>query len=188
MNITDLLESFMEFRTERDYKAMKIAPQCYDAPFFMSVGGREYSKEAQMWRPELAADTDIYVNLSENNNSAVYRMQINQIMIKAMEMGLVDFETVLQSGIVPNGDRLLTVIKRRKEELQKEQAAMQAAQLQGQAQGQAMMEGGASQAEVLQAGADAAIQGLRAAEQEEGMEGGDEADPRAIELMNQAMG
>ena len=186
VNITDLLESFQEFRTERDYKAMKIAPQCYDAPFFMSVGGKEYSKEAQMWQPELAADTDIYVNLSENNNSAVYRMQINQIMIKAMEMGLVDFETVLQSGVIPNGERLLTVIQRRKEELQQEQAAMQAAQLQGQAQAQAMTEGGASDAEVLQAGADEAIQGLQQMEQGGGNEAG--ADPRAVELFNQAMG
>jgi hypothetical protein len=178
INVLDLLESFTEFRTARDYKAMKIAPQCYDEPFFINLSGREYEKEAHWWNPEEAAKTDIYVNLSENNNSAVYRMQLNQIMIKAMEMGLVDFETVLQSGVVPNGERMLTIIERRKEQLQKEQAAMQAAQMQGQAQGQAMAEAGASQAEVMQAGADAAIAGL---------EGAENADPRAVELINQAL-
>ena len=108
----------------------------------------------------------------------------NQIMIKAMEMGLVDFETVLQSGAVPNGERLLTIIERRKQRLQKEQAMAQAAQMQGQAQGQAMIEGGASQAEVMQAGADAALQGL---EDMEGIEGAENADPRAVELINQAL-
>jgi hypothetical protein len=178
INVLDLLESFTEFRTARDYKAMKIAPQCYDEPFFINLSGREYEKEAHWWNPEEAAKTDIYVNLSENNNSAVYRMQLNQIMIKAMEMGLVDFETVLQSGVVPNGDRMLTIIERRKQQLQKEQAAMQAAQMQGQAQGQAMAEAGASQAEIMQAGADAAIAGL---------EGAENADPRAVELINQAL-
>jgi hypothetical protein len=178
VNVLDLLESFTEFRTARDYKAMKIAPQCYDEPFFINLSGREYEKEAHWWNPEEAAKTDIYVNLSENNNSAVYRMQLNQIMIKAMEMGLVDFETVLQSGVVPNGERMLTIIERRKQQLQKEQAAMQAAQMQGQAQGQAMAEAGASQAEVMQAGADAAIAGL---------EGAENADPRAVELINQAL-
>ena len=103
-------------------------------------------------------------------------------MIKAMEMGLVDFETVLQSGAVPNGEKLLTVIERRKNELQKQQALMQASMMQGKAQGQAMMEGGATEAEIMQAGADAARQGL------EGMEDIDEAAARAIELMNQALG
>jgi hypothetical protein len=73
---------------------------------------------------------------------------------------------------------MLTIIERRKQQLQKEQAAMQAAQMQGQAQGQAMAEAGASQAEVMQAGADAAIAGL---------EGAENADPRAVELINQAL-
>lgn len=182
VNITDLLESFTEFRTARDYKAMKIAPQCYDAPFYINLAGREYAKEAHWWNPEAAAETDIYVNLSESNNTAVYRMLNNQIMIKAMEMGLVDFETVLQSGAVPNGERLLTIIERRKQQLQQEQAVAQAAQMQGQAQGQAMAEGGASEAEILQAGADQALSGLENIEEESG------ADPRAVELFQQALG
>lgn len=181
VNIMDLLESFTDFRIARDYKANKIAPQCYDEKFFMAVAGREYEKEAHWWNPEEAAKVDIYVNLSENNNSAVYRMLNNQIMIKAMEMGLVDFETVLQSGCVPNGERLLTIIERRKQQLQQEQAMAQAAQLQGQAQGQAMMENGASDAEVMQAGASAAIEGLDNIEEESG------ADPNAIELIQQAL-
>ena len=181
-NIIDLLESFTEFRVSRDYKAMKIAPQCYDEPFFINLTGREYAREAHWWNPEEAAKTDIYVNLSESNNTAVYRMLNNQIMIKAMEMGLVDFETVLQSGAVPNGEKLLTIIERRKQQLQKEQAMAQAAQLQGQATGEAMMEAGASDAEVMQAGATQALQGIESLEQQE-----QQVDSRAIELFNQAL-
>ena len=179
VNIADLLESFTEFRQARDYKVVKIAPQCYDSPFFISLAGHEYDKEAQWWNPEMAASADIYVNLSENNNTAVYRMMANQIVIKAMEMGLIDFETVLHTGVMPNGEKLLSIIKRRKEELLKEQAQQQAMMLQGQAAGAAMQEGGATDAEMMQAGADLAS---AAFEQEVG-ESGEQVNPQALEMI-----
>lgn len=180
VNIADLLESFTEFRQARDYKLVKIAPQCYDAPFFIALAGNEYSKEAHYWNPEQAASSDVYINISENNNTAVYRMQANQIVIKAMEMGLIDFETVLKTGVMPNGDKLLSIIKRHKEELQREQMQMQAAMMQGQAMGAQMQEAGASEGQVLQAGADMASQILQES-------AGQEPDPRAMELINQAL-
>jgi len=180
VNVADLLESFLEFRTARDYKALKIAPQCYDAPFYINLIGREYDKAAHWWNPEIAAEADIYVNLSESNNTAVYRMINNQIMIKAMEMGLVDFETVLQSGAIPNSEKLLTIIERRKKQLQQEQAMQQAAMMQGQAQGQAMAESGASEAEILQAGADTAREALQ-------RELGEEPDEKTMSMLNQAL-
>lgn len=181
VNIADLLESFTEFRQARDYKLVKIAPQCYDAPFFISLAGNEYSKEAHYWNPELAASADVYVNLSENNNTAVYRMMANQIVIKAMEMGMIDFETVLQTGVMPNGDKLLSIVQRRKEQLQKEQLQAQAAMMQGQAMGAQMQEAGASEGQVLQAGANVAEQMLTEAE------AGNQPNPRAMELINQAI-
>lgn len=180
VNIADLLESFTEFRQARDYKLVKIAPQCYDAPFFIALAGNEYSKEAHYWNPELAASADVHINLSENNNTAVYRMQANQIVIKAMEMGLIDFETVLKTGVMPNGEKLLSIIKRHKEELQREQMQMQAAMMQGQAMGTQMQETGASEGEVLQAGADMANQMLQESASQQ-------PDPRAMELINQAL-
>lgn len=180
VNIADLLESFTEFRQARDYKLVKIAPQCYDAPFFIALAGNEYSKEAHYWNPEQAASSDVYINLSENNNTAVYRMQANQIVIKAMEMGLIDFETVLKTNVMPNGEKLLSIIKRHKEELQREQMQMQAAMMQGQAMGTQMQEAGASEGQVLQAGADMANQILQES-------AGQEPDPRAMELINQAL-
>lgn len=181
VNIADLLEKFTEFRQARDYKLVKIAPQCYDEPFFIALAGNEYSKEAQYWNPTAAASADVYINLSENNNTAVYRMQANQIIIKAMEMGLIDFETVLQTGAMPNGEKLLSIIKRRKEELQKEQLQAQAAMMQGQAMGAQMQEAGASEGQILQAGADMSQQMLVEAE-------GGQPDPRAMQLINQALG
>lgn len=176
VNIADLLESFNEFRQARDYKAVKIAPQCYDAPFFISLAGHEYDKEAQWWNPKMAASADIYVNLSESNNTAVYRMMSSQIVIKAMEMGLMDFETVLQTGVMPNSEKLLSVIKRRKEQLQKEQLQQQAAMMQGQAMGATMKEAGATDADVLEEGAAQAQQALAASEG---------ADPNAMNMIQQ---
>jgi hypothetical protein len=99
-----------------------------------------------------------------------------------MEMGMIDFETVLQTGVMPNGEKLLNIIQRRKEQLQKEQLQAQAAMMQGQAMGTQMQEAGASQGQVLQAGADAAQQMLMETE------AGSEPNPRAMELINQALG
>lgn len=178
VNIADLLESFTEFRQARDYKIVKIAPQCYDEPFFINLAGNEYSKEAHYWDPVKAASADVYVNLSENNNTAVYRMMANQIVIKAMEMGLIDFETVLQTGVMPNGEKLLSIIQRRKQQLQQEQAQQQAMMMQGKAMGTQMLENGASQGEVLQAGADIAQQ-MMDAEQN--------ANPEAMAMIRQAI-
>lgn len=181
VNVADLLESFTEFRVARDYKALKIAPQCYDSPFFINLAGRQHDKTAQWWNPDIAADIDIYVNLSENNNTAVYRMMSSQIIIKAMEMGLMDMETVLQTGIIPDGERILTVIERRKKQLQMEQAQLQASQMQGQALGQAMYDAGASDAEVMQTGANIALESI--AEEGDSVD----IDPRAMELLSQAL-
>jgi hypothetical protein len=107
-------------------------------------------------------------------------MPANQIVIKAMEMGLIDFETVLKTNVMPNGEKLLSIIKRHKEELQRKQMQMQAATMQGQAMGAQMQEAGASEGQVLQAGADIANQILQEST-------GQEPDPRAMELINQAL-
>lgn len=191
VNIMDLLESFTAFRQQRDYKLVKIAPQCYDEEFYINLAGNEYSEEAKMWRPEIANSADVYINLEENNNTATYRMMANQILIKAMEMRLIDFETVLDAGGVPNADKIRGAIERRKQELleeqkkqQEEMAQQQIMQMQGQAMGQQMLENGATEGQVLQAGADIGMQALQQAQGE--IDGEDNAD--AMALINQALG
>ncbi len=193
VNIADLLEGFVSFRKQRDYKLLKIAPQCYDEEFYINLAGREHSEDAKVWRPAVAARADIYINLEENNNQASYRMLANQILIKAMEMRLIDFETVLDAGGIPNADKIRSAIERRKAELRQEQlqaqqdaAQAQALQMQGQAMGQRMLENGASEGEVLQAGAEA---GLRAA----GMEGFSQSnngidDEEVMSMIGEALG
>lgn len=189
VNVMDLLESFTAFRQQRDYKLIKIAPQCYDEEFYINLSGNEYSEEAKMWNPSVAAAADVYVNLEESNNTATYRMLANQMLIKAMEMRLIDFETVLDAGGIPNADKIRSAIQRRKEELKQEQmkqqeemAQLQAMQMQGQALGQQMKEAGATEGQILQAGADAAMQGLAQQQQNE-----EQPNPQALELLQQAL-
>ncbi len=189
VNIMDLLESFTAFRQQRDYKLIKIAPQCYDEEFYINLAGNEYSEAAKMWNPIVAGSADVYVNLEENNSTATYRMMANQMLIKAMEMRLIDFETVLDAGGIPNADKIRNAIQRRKEELQQEQmqqqqemAQLQAMQMQGQALGQQMKEAGATDGEILQAGADAAMQGVEQMQQNE-----EQPDPQALALIQQAL-
>lgn len=183
VNIADLLESFTAFRQQRDYKLVKIAPQCYDEEFYINLAGRDYSDEAKQWNPSVAASADVYINLEESQNTSTYRMMANQILIKAMEMRLVDFETVLESGGVPNGDKILHVIERRKQAAQEEMARQQAMMMQGQALGTQMKEAGATDGQVMQAGADVAMQELQNTNDGNAAE----ADPRAMQLIQQAL-
>lgn len=182
VNIADLLESFTAFRQQRDYKLVKIAPQCYDEEFYINLAGRDYSDEAKQWNPSLASSADVYINLEESQNTATYRMMANQILIKAMEMRLVDFETVLEAGGVPNGDKILSAIERRKQAAAEEMAQQQAMMMQGQALGTQMKEAGASDGQVLQAGADAAMNAINA-----DTNTGDDADPQAMEMIRKAL-
>lgn len=195
VNIMDLLESFTAFRQQRDYKLVKIAPQCYDEEFYVNLAGRDYDEEAKMWRPDIAAKADVYINLEENNNTATYRMMANQILIKAMEMRLVDFETVLDAGGIPNADKIRGAIERRKEELKKEQEEMQKQQaqqqamaMQGQAAGQQMAEAGVPQGQIMQMGADLARQAVSDEEPAAPAQTGNEGSADAMSLIQQALG
>ena len=196
VNIMDLLESFTSFRQQRDYKLIKMAPQCYEEQFYINLTGREYDEAAKMWNPKIAGSADVYVNLEENNNTSTYRMMTNQILIKAMEMRMIDFETVLDAGGIPNADKIRNAIERRKNELKQEQqqaqmeaAQAQAMQMQGKALGQQMAEGGATPGQIMQAGANAALAGLQMVG-DGSTQGGSEdmdGDSNAMALIQQAL-
>lgn len=181
VNIADLLESYTSFRRERDYKMVKIAPQCYDEEFYVNLAGKDYSEEAKHWEPDVAGSADVYINLEENNSTAVYRMLADQVLMKAMEMRLVDFETVLDAGGLPNADKILNAIERRKKQAQQEQMQAQQQQMQGQALGQQIAETGEamgkSDGQIMQAGAEA-----MGGQNPQG-DGGQQIDPKLLQML-----
>ena len=184
-NMKDLIESFIAFRRRRDYKLIMVAPQCYEDEFYMAVSGAH--EDAQMWNPVIAKSAPLYVQISETNNTVVYRSMMNEFLLKAMEMRMTDLKTVLKAGTFPYADKLLRVVEEQEKEAMKQQAELQANQLQGQALGQQMLENGATQGQVLQAGADIAQQELQNNGEQSIEQMAAQADPKAMEMLQQAM-
>ena len=183
-NLLDLIESFASFRKRRDYKVAKTIPQCYDYVDYIPVAGREYSEKVKEWNAELAARFDYYILISETANAELYQAELNQMLLTALQQRLIDFKTALRAGRFPFGDKLLRILEQEEQKLQQQQALQQALQMQGQAAGIRAAEAGATEGEMAQMGADAAVQMLQA-----GQEGGElQANPQAMAMMQQALG
>lgn len=184
-NLLDTIESFAAFRKRRDYKIAKIIPQCYDYVDYIPVAGREYSAAAKEWNAEKASKFDYYIIITETNNSELYQAQLNQLLMAALQQRLIDFKTALEAGRFPFSDQVLRLLERKEQELAQQQAQQQAMILQGQAAGINAAEAGASEGQIAQMGADMARQALSS----EALQAqANQADPRAMQLIGQALG
>lgn len=187
-NLLDVIESFSAFRKRRDYKIAKTIPQCYDYVDYIPVAGREYSEKAKEWNAVLASKFDYYILISETNNSELYQSQLNQLLTAALQQRLIDFKTALEAGRFPFSDQVLRLLERREQEMAQQQAQQQAMLMQGQAAGMRMAESGASEAQIAQAGADIAQQALALGNDTALQNQAGQADPRAMQLIQQALG
>lgn len=187
-NLLDIIESFAAFRKRRDYKIAKTIPQCYDYMDYIPVAGREYSKEAKEWNAELAQRFDYYILISETNNGELYQSQLNQLLTAALQQRIIDFKTALEAGRFPFSDQVLRILERKEQEMAQQQAQQQAAMLKGQAAGMQAAEAGASEAQIAQMGADMAQQAMAMGNDSELNAQAGQADPRAMQLIQQALG
>lgn len=187
-NLLDILESFTAFRRRRDYKIAKTIPQCYDYTDYTPVAGREYSDAAKEWNAKLAAKFDYYILISETNNRELYMAALNNLLTTALQQRLIDFKTALEAGRFPGADSVLRILERREQEQAAAQAQQQAAMLQGQALGLNAAEAGASQGQIAQMSADMAQQAVALANDESLNQQASMADPRAMQLIQQAIG
>lgn len=187
-NLLDTIESFSAFRKRRDYKIAKTIPQCYDYVDYIPVVGREYSEKAKEWNAELAAKFDYYILISETNNSELYQAQLNQLLMAALQQRLIDFKTALEAGRFPFSDQVLRLLERREQEAQQQQAIQQAMILQGQAAGVQAAEQGATEGQIAQLGADAAMQALQSGDESALTAQASQANPQAMQMIQQALG
>lgn len=187
-NLLDTLESFTSFRRRRDYKVAKTIPQCYDYIDYTPVAGREYSEAAKEWNAELAAKFDYYILIAETNNGELYQAALNQLLTTALQQRLIDFKTALEAGRFPFADQVLRILERNEQKQAQLQAQQQAMMLQGQAAGINAAEAGASEGQIAQMGADIAQQALAFTNDEELNAQAAQADPRAMQMIQQALG
>ncbi|MBQ8100064.1 MAG: hypothetical protein IJ640_00320 [Prevotella sp.] len=188
-NLLDTIESFAAFRKRRDYKVAKTTAQCYDYIDYVPVVGKEYSEKAKEWNAELASKFDYYIVITQTNNTELYQAQLNQLLMAALQQRLIDFKTALEAGRFPFGDQVLRLLERKEKEMQQLQAQQQAMMLQGQAAGVNAAGAGASEGQIAQMGADAAMQALQMGNEGDALTAqAGQANQRAMQMIQQALG
>lgn len=126
-NLTDLLNSYRDFRENRDIKIVKLMQQYEQDDHYMNTCG-SYSEESREYKADKVRDIDFTLSINESPASPTYRLVANDLLLKLVEMQVITPEDMLENGSFPNGDRILQSIQRRKQELMEQQQQMMAAQ------------------------------------------------------------
>lgn len=165
MNSTDLLETFNFFRKRRDMKSLKIIIQYYQERNIV-ISGNDYMGEVSKYRPEEARNIEWDLVVSQSLEAPIFRQAMDEMLFELLRMQGIDIEMFLENTSMPFAQKLLQGIKRKKEAAQ-----------------EMMQEGGMPN---IPADADLSqLQGqaLQQADQARSM-----ANPKAMELIDQAIG
>lgn len=112
-SLVDLYESFRELREDRDYKVMKTIQQYYDSERFINLGGKD--DDEVVYRPKDIQDAELYIRIEEAENTPVATMMNNEVLTHLLEMQAITIEEFLEASHFPFRDRLLAIVKERKQ-------------------------------------------------------------------------
>lgn len=183
-NVLDFFEWYHGFVKECDYKLMKTIQQYYNEPRFINIAGSQFNKEAQWYNPQRIQESDFDISVSLTTATPAYRMYANDLLMKALEGGFIDFKMFLENSSVPFADKLLEQLKSKEKEQEEQQRAMM--QQMGGGGGMPPMDGGGGMpmgggAMPPMGGADAGQQPLPMPPQDAGMpQGGGEMMPPEV--------
>jgi hypothetical protein len=125
MTLVDIMESFRQLREDRDTKIMKLQQQFYTDIRYINIAGTNYSKEAKIFNPEMVRNIEFDLSLTESTATPVYRMAMNDILLKLFESQAISVEELLENGDFPFADRLLQSIKSRQQQMSDPSAMQQ---------------------------------------------------------------
>lgn len=125
-NLLDMLSSFDAFRRRRDTKIMKTIQQYYDEPRYMNIAGENYREESKWYDPEKIRKSEFDLAIVESMHAPAYRANINQFLLNAMQVGAMDWKTVLKVGGYPFADRIIEALEANEQEKAMQMMAQQA--------------------------------------------------------------
>lgn len=144
INIADFMSWFNSCVQSADNKMMKVMQQYYDDVRYIPIAGKNFSQTSKWYNPDKIRQSEFDITISEATSTPAYRMAMEDTLLKALEMNMLDFKTYLEASSAPFADSLLEIIKRNEQQAQEQQAAagdmnqqLQAALMQQQAMQQA---------------------------------------------------
>jgi len=118
MNNRDLVDNFFSWIQRRDDKILQTIMQFYDEKIYLGVSGKSYSDEAKYFDPEAIKDVKFKTNVTQSQDTPVYRQMIDDTLMKLAEMGIIDGKIFLENSSLPGADKILDALGKRQEEVQ----------------------------------------------------------------------
>lgn len=122
-NIADFMESFNEFKKDRDFKVIKIIQQFYQEKKFVAIAGSDYNDEASIYDPMEVKEIEFDVVVSQGIDTPTYRQVMDDTLMNLLSGQMIDIKMFLENSSLPFADKLLTSINQRQEELAKGQVS-----------------------------------------------------------------
>lgn len=136
VNIEDFIGWFNTNIRESDYKMMNTIQQYYDDERYIPIAGKNFSEEAKYYTPSKIRRSQFDLNIVESTATPAYRMALEDTLMKALELGAMDFKTYLEASSSPFADSLLEIIKRNEQNAAQAQAEQQQMAMAAQANAQ----------------------------------------------------
>lgn len=115
INSRDMFDKFVDFKTQRDRKALKIIKQYYLTPRNINVGGRLSNTKNMRYTPDIG-DIDMDIRSIQGTDSPVYRAIVDDTLMTMLTNKLIDIKMFLEHTSLPFADKLLDSIQKREQE------------------------------------------------------------------------
>lgn len=123
VSLQGILTSFSSFRKQSALKDCKNIQQYYDTDRIVSIVGRDGRKIK--FNPSKVKDISYDINISESQTSPVFRQVANDFLIQIWQSGQISLKAMLEAGVFPFGDKLLSIINTEQQQLQEMQQQQQ---------------------------------------------------------------
>lgn len=121
INIEDFIGWFNTNIRMSDTKMMNVIQQYYDDERYIPIAGKNFSEEAKWYTPDKIRNSSFDLNIIEATSTPAYRMALENTLMKALELGAMDFKTYLEASASPFADSLLEIIKKNEKNAIEEQ-------------------------------------------------------------------
>lgn len=136
INSRDLFDKFIDYRSQRDKKAMSVIRQYYKEARIVNVGGKLSNAENQVYTPDIA-DIEMELKIEQGVDTPTYRALIDDMLMKLLEGQMIDIKMFLEHSSLPFADKLLQSIQSQEQQgVPPEMQQMLAAQAQSKPGGQ----------------------------------------------------
>ncbi len=120
--LTEIFEYFREFRESRDMKNMKLIQQYYTSEIQMNISGTNYNSKSIVYTPQLVRDTEFDLTITESTSTASYRQIINDMLLQFWQAGAINLKQMLENGAFPFADKLLQSIETENQQMEQAMA------------------------------------------------------------------